>query len=71
MPEQVGDTANYLITQPVEREGFYEDGSMAISVTRALTEELEKQRSLNLGANIARTLGRDDYENGHGMDAPE
>ena len=56
-PEQVGDTSNYLIVQPVERAGFYEDGSMAESVTRALTEELEKQRSLNLGANIARTLG--------------
>ena len=28
-PEQVGDTTNYLIVQPVERAGFYEDGSMA------------------------------------------
>ena len=61
-PEQVGDTANYLIVQPVKRAGFYEDRSMARSVTHALTEELEKQRSLNLGANIARTLGREDYE---------
>ena len=51
-----------MIVQPVERAGFYEDGSMALSVTHALTEELEKQRSLNLGANIVRTLGREDYE---------
>ena len=41
-PEQVDDTSTFLITQPVERAGFYEDGSMAASVTHAVTEELEK-----------------------------
>ena len=33
-----------------------------MSVTHALTEELEKQRSLDLGKNITKTLGREDYE---------
>jgi len=57
-PEQVGDTANFLIAQPVERAGFYEDGSMAASVTHAVTEELEQRRMLCLGEEIDKTCDR-------------
>ena len=61
-PEQMGDTENYLINQPIERAGFCADGSVKRSVTNAVTEELEKQRSSSLGTKIQETLGRDDYE---------
>ena len=61
-PEQAADTASFLITQPIERAGFYEDGSMAASVTYAVTEELEKQRMMRLGDKIERTIGRGEYE---------
>ena len=58
-PEQMGDTASFLITQPVERVGFYEDGSMAASVTHAVTEELEKRRIVCLGEKIEATIERE------------
>ena len=61
-PEQVGDTASFLITQPVERVGFYEDGSMAASVTHAVTEELEKRRMVYLREKIEATIEREKYE---------
>jgi hypothetical protein len=56
------DTSKYLITQPVTRAGFYEDGSMARSVTNAITNELEKQRLLHMSTIVETSLGRYDYE---------
>ena len=42
--------------------GIYSDGTIAKSVTKALTIELERSRSSKLGLQIAETLGRDEYE---------
>ena len=42
LPEQVVDTSKHLLTQPIARAGFYGDGSLAKSVTCAITIELEK-----------------------------
>ena len=53
----------YLLTQYVNRAGFYSDGSHAPSrITKAIKIELEKARSTDLGQRITRTLTRDDYE---------
>ena len=57
----MGD-ADYLINQPVERAGDCADGSVKRSVTNAVTDELEKQRSSRLGKEIQRKLGRGEYE---------
>ena len=46
------DTSKILIVQPVTRAGFYEDGSMAASITKAVTIELETQRSTRLGSVV-------------------
>jgi hypothetical protein len=56
------DTSKHLLTQPVARAGFYEDGSMAKSMTSAITIELEKQRLMRMGSIVETSLGRDDYE---------
>ena len=40
----------------------YEDGSFAPSVTKAITNELEKALSIILGLQISTSLERDDYE---------
>ena len=58
----MGDNANYLINQPLERAGFCADGTIKRSVTNTVTEELEKQRSSRLGTEVERTLGREEYE---------
>ena len=51
-----------LLTQELARAGFYEDGSVAKSVTNALTIELEGSRSRSLGNWIADRLDRKSYE---------
>jgi hypothetical protein len=61
-PAQLADTTTYLLTQHTSRAGFYEDGSFAPSVTKAITNELEKARSIVLGSQISTSLDRDDYE---------
>ena len=50
---------NCLLNQDTSIAGFYSDGSVAKSVTKALTNELEKARSDKLGKNIAESLGRE------------
>ena len=62
LPEQVIDSTKHLLTQPVARAGFYEDGTMAKSVTSAITIELEKQRLVRMSSIVESSLGRDDYE---------
>ena len=56
------NTSKYLITQAVTRAGFYEDGPMEISVTKAVTIKLETQRSMRLGTIVEILLDRDEYE---------
>ena len=60
--EQLADPTTYLLTQDVNRAGFYSDGSYAPSITKAMTIELEKAGSIDLGQRITTTLTRDDYE---------
>ena len=60
-PEQLSDF-DLLLSQEVTRAGFYEDGTVAASVTKALTIELESARATTLGEEITTALGRDEYE---------
>ena len=62
LPAQVIDASKHLLTQPIVRAGFYEDGSMAKSVTSAITINLEKQRLMRMGTIVESSLGRDKYE---------
>ena len=48
LPEQVVNTSKHLLTQPIARAGFYEDGSTVKSMTSAITIELEKQRLMHV-----------------------
>ena len=62
-PQQLQDD-KLLLNQDISRAGIYSDGTIAKSVTKALTIELERSRSTKLGVQvqIAETLGQDKYE---------
>ena len=51
-----------LLMQDVSRVGCYSDGTVAPSVTKAITMELEQARSNHVGIQITNTLGRQEYE---------
>jgi hypothetical protein len=51
-----------LLTQDVDRAGFYPSGTIAPSVTHAVTMELEKARAASLGVRITTALDNDQYE---------
>ena len=51
-----------LLNQDISRAGIYPDGSIPKSVTKAITMELEKARSIQLGVTIAENMERDQYE---------
>jgi hypothetical protein len=53
---------NLLLSQSVERAGFYADGTHALSVTNALALEMETQQSCCLGEKITTILIRGEYE---------
>jgi hypothetical protein len=53
---------NLLLSQSVERAGFYADGTHAPSVTNALTLEMETRRSRHLGERITAILNCGKYE---------
>jgi hypothetical protein len=53
---------NLLLSQSVERAGFYADGTHAPLVTNALTLEMETRRSRHLGERITAILNRGEYE---------
>ena len=59
--DKLNDT-NLLLTQEVERAGIYSNGTIAGSVTDAVTRELESARSKRLGKRIESELERTDYE---------
>ena len=63
LTKQVIDTSKHPLAQPIVRAGFYEDSSMAKSVTSAITIELEKQSLMRMSSIVESSLGRDDYEN--------
>ena len=50
------------MTQDVTRAGFYADGTVAASVTMAITIEIERARMVKLGKTVTTDLGRRDYE---------
>ena len=56
------NTSNHLLIKPDKKVGFYTDGSMAKSVTNAITIELEKQRLMRMDILVKSSLRRDDYE---------
>ena len=60
-PQQLHDE-NCLLNQDTPNAGFYKDGSIAKSVTKAITNELEKARSDKLSKSIAESLNKDNYE---------
>ena len=62
LTEQRIDTSKCLLARPVTGAGFHADGTMPGSVTNTVTVELEKQRSMHLGAIVASSLNRNDYE---------
>jgi len=51
-----------LLTQGVVQVGFYADGTVAASVTKEVTIELEKARMVHLRGQITTSLSRKDYE---------
>ena len=60
-PEQAADDS-LLLNQDVTRAGFSPDGTVAPSVTNAVTIELESSRSKDLGTRISGSLNRKLYE---------
>ena len=59
--EQLTDSAR-LLSQNVTRAGFYHSGTIASSVTKAITIELEKACVIRLGEQIEASLSRTAYE---------
>ena len=60
-PEQAADES-LLLNQDVTRAGFSPDGTIAPSVTNAVTTELKSSRSKDLGTRIEGSLHRKHYE---------
>ena len=59
--EQLSDF-DLLLSHEVTRAGFYKDGTVAASVTKALTIKFELARATKLGETITTQLGREEYE---------
>ena len=51
-----------MLNQELKNAGFFKNGQLHQSVTKALTKELEKARADDLGVRLTDQLEREDFE---------